>query len=193
MSDLTQDQAEKRAAIQKSATIWGVIVGAIAGLLALWILAGQGGAIRFGGAVVIALIAAVLVFRASFSSGAKTAKCNNCSAAFSRSRTDHVETLTASANKEEIEAQPDQSTKVTTWVEDSFDVVDTYTCANCADAITKTYTTTRRRDEKSVIKPAEVSKTGASGRAPAKKRATNSGKSGKSGSGGKARSKGSRT
>jgi len=158
MTELSQDQTEKRAAIQKSATIWGVIAGGICGLLALWILGGQAGAVRFGGAFVIALVVGYLVFRASFKSGAKSALCEKCGAAFSRSRSDHVETLAASEAKEEREERPDKSTKVTTWTEDCFDVVDTYTCAKCADTSTKTYQTTRRRDESSVIQPVEPPK-----------------------------------
>ena len=41
MTDFTEDQAERRAAIQKSATILAVIVGAVLGLIALWLLGGQ--------------------------------------------------------------------------------------------------------------------------------------------------------
>ena len=84
MSDLSQDQVEKRASIQKTATIWGVIVGAVAGLLMLWILSGQGGLVRFGGAGIVALVAGFFVHKASFNSGAKSAKCAKCGAAFSR-------------------------------------------------------------------------------------------------------------
>ena len=158
MTDLSQDQVEKRAAIQKSATIWGTIVGVVAGLIAFWILGGQGAAIRFGGAIVIAGIVGFLVFRASFKSGSKSAQCEKCGAAFSRSRSDHVETLASSEDKEERAEQEDKSTKVTTWVEDSFDVVDTYTCAKCGDTTTKTYKTTRRRDEETTTLPYEAPK-----------------------------------
>jgi len=155
MTDLSQDQVDKRAAIQKTATIWGVIAGAVAGLIALWILGGQGGAVRYGGAVIIALAAGFLVSWASFKSGSKSAQCPKCGAAFSLSRSDHVETLVSSTDKEEREEQTDKSTKVTTWTEDTLDVVDTYTCAKCADVSTKSYKTTRRRDEKSVVEPFE--------------------------------------
>lgn len=153
MSGLSQDQVEKRAEIQKSATIFGAIIGGIAGLLAIWLLGGQGSAIRYGGAIVIAGVVGYLVFNASFKSKAKTAACEKCGAAFSRTRTDHVETLKSSAPKEEREEQEDKSTKVTTWTEDTFDVVDTYTCGKCNDATTKTYETTRRRDEETIVEP----------------------------------------
>lgn len=165
MSDLSQDQVEMRAAIQKSATIWGAVVGVIAGLLALWALGGQGGAVRFGGAAVVAIAIGFAVFRASFNSRSKSAQCENCGAAFSRSRTDHVEAVASSDAKEEREEQPDKSTKVSTWTEDKLDVVDTYTCAKCGDSTTKTYQTTRRRDEETTIleppKQAAASKKGA--------------------------------
>ncbi len=158
MPDLTQDQVEKQAAIQKSATVWGVIAGGIVGLVALWLLGGQGGPLRFGGSIVVALIVGFLVFRASFKSGAKSAQCEKCGAAFSRSRTDHVETLELSTPRDEREEQADKSTKVTTWTEDSFDVVDTYTCAKCGDVSTKAYKTTRRRDEETTVEPFETPK-----------------------------------
>ncbi len=154
MAELSQDQVEKRASIQKTAMIWGVIVGVVAGLLALWILGSQGAALRYGGAAVVALVAGFFVHRASFNSGAKSAKCEKCGAAFSISRTDRQETLAASEAKEEREEQPDKSVKVTTWTEETYDVVETYTCANCGDITTRSYQTTRRRDEKETVEPA---------------------------------------
>ena len=154
MTDLSQDQVEKRASIEKTAMIWGVVVGVIAGLLALWVLSGQGGAVRWGGAVVIGGVAGFFVRRASFNSGAKSAKCGQCGAAFSRSRTDRQEALAGSEAKEEREDQADGSVKVTTWTEETYDVTDTYTCAKCGDAEVKTYQTTRRKDETSVVEPA---------------------------------------
>lgn len=183
MTDLSQDQVEKRAAIQKSATIWGCIAGVIVGLIALWILGGQGAAIRFGGAIVIGAVVGILAFRASFKSGSKSAACEKCGAAFSRSRSDHVETLTKSEDKEEREEQEDKSTKVTTWVEDSFDAVDTYTCAKCGDATTKAYKTTRRRDEETKNIPYEAPKKSEPAPASATAAAAKGGKGGKSGGG----------
>lgn len=167
MSDLSEDQIAKRASIQKSATIWGVIAGAVVGLLTLWILGGQGPAVRFGAAFAAAVVVGYLAFRASFNSGAKSAKCEKCGAAFSKSRTDRTETLKSSEPKEEREEQPDKSVKVTTWIEETYDVLDTYTCANCGDVTTKAYTTTRRRDEKTVVEPYEAPKQAAKGKAGA--------------------------
>ena len=162
MSNLSQDQLDKRAAIQKTATIWGAIVGIIAGLLAFWLLGGQGSAIRYGGAVVIALVAGFLVYRASFNSGAKSSLCEACGAAFSRSRTDRSETVASSEAKEEREEQPDKSTKVTTWTEDKLDVVETHTCAKCGDTTTREFQSSRRRDEKSTVEPYVPPKAGGS-------------------------------
>lgn len=185
MTDLSQEQIEKRASIQKSATIFGVIVGGIAGLIALWALGGQGAAIRYGGAIVIALVLGVLVYRGSYASNAKAAACENCGATFSRSRTDKTEVPTGSEPKEERTEQEDGSTKVTTWIEEQLDVTETYTCSSCNDVSTKTYKTTRRiNEEEMILQPS--TKGGQDGvapeptpDAPAKK----SSKGGKSGSG----------
>ena len=149
--DLSESQGEKRAAIQKSATILGVIIGAVVGLIALWALGSQGGAVRYGGALVVGVVVGVLVFKGSFSSQSKSAQCGKCGAAFSRSRTDRSETVASSEAKEEREALEDGSKKVTTWVEEKVDVVDSYTCASCGDVETKEYQTTRKRDEEEQV------------------------------------------
>ncbi len=154
MAGLSQDQIETRDALKKSATITGAIVGVIVGLLLLWILGGQGAALRFGGAIVVGGAVGVLVSRASFNAKAKDAKCAACGAAFSRSRTDRAETLVASAPKEERAEQDDGSVKVTTWTEETYDVAETFTCANSGDAAVETHQTTRRKDEETVTEPA---------------------------------------
>ncbi len=64
------------------------MTGVAAGLLALWLLGGQGAGLRYGGALVVALAAGFLVHRASLGSQAKTARCPACGATFSPSRTD---------------------------------------------------------------------------------------------------------
>lgn len=158
MAELSEDQSEMQARIRKSAGIWGAVAGAIAGLLALWLLGGQGAGLRYGVALVVALGVGVLVFRASYGSQAKSARCAACGATFSRSRTDRAETLKESAPKEERIVQPDGSVKVTTWTEERYDVTDTYACAKCGDVTTNTYETTRRRDVKTVVEPAVAEK-----------------------------------
>lgn len=162
MPELSQEQADLRAKIQNTATIWGAVVGVIAGGLALWLLSGQGSAVQYGGALVVAAAAGFLVNRASFNSGAKSAKCQACGAAFSRSRTDRKEVLSGSASKEDREDQPDGSVKVTKWIEERYDVTDTYTCSNCGDETTNEYQITRRRDEETIVEPAPVPKKAAS-------------------------------
>lgn len=80
------------------------MTGVAAGLLALWLLGGQGAGLRYGGALVVALAAGFLVHRASFGSQAKTARCPACGATFSRSRTDRQEALKSRASKAVPEA-----------------------------------------------------------------------------------------
>lgn len=154
MADLSQDQAEMQSRIRRGAAVWGAVAGAIVGLLALWLLGGQGAALRYGVALVAAAGAGFLVFRASFNSGAKSARCAACGTAFSRSRTDRSERLKSSEAKEEREVQADKSVEVTTWTEERYEVTDTYSCARCGDVTTNIYETTRRRDAKTAVEPA---------------------------------------
>ncbi len=205
MSDLSQDQLEKRASIEKSAMLRGGFVGLLVGLLALWILSGQGAAVQWGGAVVLAGAAGFFMRQSSFKSQSKSAQCEKCGAAFSISRTDRQEVLVESEAKEKREAQENGATEVTTWTEETYEVTDTYTCANCGDETTKTYRTTRRKDETKVMEPAPkpgksaaaagsdgetsgssgkgAAKTGASGKGSAKTGASGKGsaKTGRSG------------
>lgn len=153
--------------------IWGVVVGVVVGLVAYWLLGSMGGAIRLGGAAVVALAVGFFVQKASFKSGAKSAECQNCGAAFSLSRSDRTETVTGSEAKEERETGEDGTKTVKTWVEESVDVVETYTCSSCGDETTKAYSTTRRRDEETKEYPAEAAKA-----APEKGGKKSSGKTG---------------
>ena len=156
MTQLSEEQQELQASIKKSSTIWAVVLGLITAGLVYWIMASQATMIRGGAAVIGGVIVAFAMYRKSFKSGAKSALCSSCNAAFSISRTDKVETLVASENKEEREVQEDGTTKVTTWVEEKYDVTDTYTCSACSDATTKEYQTTRRKDEKTEVIAAPV-------------------------------------
>lgn len=156
MSNLSAEQEALKKSIQKSAGIWGAILGFAAGGLAYWLLAGQSGAIRLGLATAIgaAVLAGITKWRIKANSSAAT--CGKCSATFSITRTDRTEKVLSSEPKETREAQPDYSTKVTTWVEDTVEVTDTYTCAKCGDTTTKQYTKTTKRDETESIEPAPV-------------------------------------
>lgn len=151
MTDLSSEQIEKRASIQKSATIVGAIVGVIVALIALWALGGQGAAIRFGGAILVGGGVGFLAYRGSYKANAKSAACESCGAPFTRSRTDRTETPTGSEEKEAREDQEDGTTKVTTWIEETFDVTETFTCAKCNDVTTKTHSSSRRTDEEEMI------------------------------------------
>lgn len=177
MTNLSQEQQDPRQSIQKSAMIWAVVLGVIVALLAYWIMGSQSSLIRIGASVVGGLVVAGAMFKKSFASGSKSARCAKCDAAFSITKTDSVETLASTSPKEEREEQDDKSTKVTTWVEDVFNVTDTYTCAKCQDTTTKEYERTRRKDEEITVEPAKSAKPSKSGGKAAAKPESN-GKSG---------------
>lgn len=147
MAELDQDQQAMKASIRNGALVLGIIGFVIVGLLAYWLLGSQGDLVRAGGGAVIGALAGLGLFRWNFTSRSKGAACAKCGSVYSISRTDRNEVLKSSENKMEREAQPDGSTKVTTWVEEVYDVTDTFTCSNCGGATTKNYTTTRRKDE----------------------------------------------
>ncbi|MEE9455135.1 MAG: hypothetical protein V3V13_12265 [Paracoccaceae bacterium] len=160
MTELSDDQNALRASIRKGAITWGVIIGVLTALLAYWLLGAQGNAVRFGGSGLAGLIAGFGLFKKSFASGAKTARCTACNAAFSITRTDRVETLIASELKEERDVQEDKSTKITTWSAETYDVTDTYTCTACDEVTTKQYQTERKQDEATTIEPFVAPKAG---------------------------------
>jgi len=156
MTNLSHDQEEMRQSIQKSAAIGSIICAAIIAAIIYWILGDKSTVMRIASASAGGVVVLVVVFKLIFSNKSKSAQCKNCSAAFSISKTDHVETLKSSAAKETREAQEDYSTKVTTWTEEIYDITDTYTCSGCADVQTKEYTSTRKKDEQTEIEPAPV-------------------------------------
>lgn len=152
MTQLSDEQETLRASIKKGAIIWGVVLGLIIAALAYWILGSQGGLIRPGSAALAGLLAAGGLYKKFMSSGAKGAKCANCNAGFSVSRTDKTETLLKSEARESRKELENGDTEITTWVEEVFDVDDTYSCAKCADTTHKAYQSTRKRDEKTEVK-----------------------------------------
>lgn len=154
MPQLSDQQEVLRASIQKRAIIWGLVLGLVIAALAYWILGSQGELIRSAGAVVIGLLAATGIYRKTLSSGAAGAKCAECGAGFSVTRTDHTEDLLKSESRESRKEMENGDTEITAWVEEVFNVDDTYTCAKCAHVSQKTYQTTRKRDEKTLIKSA---------------------------------------
>lgn len=154
MTKLSAEQEALKASIQKSAIIWGVILGLIAAGIAYWALGGQGPALRMGGAAAIGAAVLGLIASWRMKANSTAAACGKCGATFSITRTDRAEEVKSSEPKETREAQPDYSTKVTTWVEDTIEVTDTYTCAKCSDTTTKKYPRTVKRDEVEAIEPA---------------------------------------
>lgn len=156
MPNLSQDQAALKASITKSAAIWGVILGAIVGgvTYALNDEFAQPMRSLIGGGVFVVVAGLIFVWRKKANSAA--AKCGKCGAAFSITRTGRNEKVLSSEPKETHEAQPDYSTKVTTWVEEVIETTDTYTCAKCGDITTKVSTRTEPKDHKEEIEPAPV-------------------------------------
>ncbi len=156
MPQLSQDQAELKAGIEKSAAIWGAILGLIAGGIAYWALGGQSSAVRIGLAVAIgvAVLFGIRTWRIKANSTAAT--CGKCNATFSITQTDRVEKTLSSEPKETRDAQPDFSTKVTTWTEEKVETTLTYTCAKCDDTTTKVSQRTVKKDEKETIEPAPI-------------------------------------
>ncbi len=159
MTQLSNEQETLRASIKKGAIIWGVVLGLIIAGLAYWILGSQGGLIRGGGAAIVGLLAAGGIYTKSMSSGAAGAKCAKCNAGFSVTRTDKNEVLVKSEARESRKELDNGDTEISTWVEEVFDVDDTYSCAKCADVTHKKYQSTRKRDENTAVK--SVAKKGA--------------------------------
>ena len=156
MTQLSNEQETLRASIKKGAVIGAVIVGLIVAGLAYWLLGSQGSLLRSGGAGLAGLLVAGGMYRKSMSSGAAGAKCAKCGAAFSVARSDTSEVLLKSeareSRKELDSGDVDGGVEITTWIEEVYDVDDTYTCSKCADVTHKKYQTTRKRDEKTVVK-----------------------------------------
>lgn len=181
MAKLSNEQLELKNSIQKSAVIWSVILALVIALLAYWLLSSQGAVVRLGLAALIAAASGYGIFRAIFSSKAKSAKCQQCSAAFSTSLDDRNEVLVDSQQRSESEPLDGGRVKVTRWVEEKYDVVDSYKCSNCGFVSTKEYQVSRKRDEISKI-DAPLGRTEKGG-APTKPAKTSSAKPPKSTSG----------
>ena len=156
MTELSQDQAALKSKIRTSAFIWADILGLIAGGITYLATSSMETTMRVGLAIIVFAVVAGLIFMWRYKANSASATCPNCSATFSITRTDRAENTLSSEPKETRDAQPDHSTKVTTWIEDKIEVTDTYTCAKCANATTKQYTRTVKRDEKEAIEPAPV-------------------------------------
>lgn len=146
MTQLSDDQQSLRSSIKRNAIVWGLVLGLIIAGLAYWISSNP--IIAAGGG----LLCAAGLYKKFMSSGAKGAKCAKCNAGFSVSRTDKTETLIKSEARESRKELENGDTEITTWVEEMFDVDDTYSCSKCDDTTHKTYQSTRKRDEETVVK-----------------------------------------
>ena len=166
MPQLSPEQETLKAGIEKSAGIWGAALGLIAGGIAYWALGGQTSAVRIGLAVAIAVAVLLGIRTWRIKANSTAATCAKCSATFSISRTDHTEEVLSSEPKETREAQPDYSTKVTTWIEEQVETTSTYTCAKCGDTEAKVNTRTVKKDEKEQIEPAPAKEKPATKPAP---------------------------
>ncbi len=148
MPALTEQQEAKRAQLRRSALIWGGVVGLVVAGLAWWMLDSQTTVVRAAITVVLGGAVALVMFRKSMASGEEAARCAKCGAQFSLVKTDQSETLAHSEPREKREEQADGPTRITTWIEETYDVDDTYTCSNCGTVTHKKYQITRRKDEK---------------------------------------------
>lgn len=169
---LSDEQIALEKKIKKSARTWGIVLGTIAGLITLSLVSGLNTFVWAGAGAAVGLAVGFGIFKWRYGANSGAAKCAKCSAAFSISRTDKVETLTGSVNEESREDIEGGATKVTTWTEEQYNVVETYTCSKCADETVKEYQTTRRKDEKEEVEQAP---------APAKSEASQSKSGGASG------------
>jgi len=150
MPDLSQQQQDKRRALRKGALIWGILLGLIVAAIAWWMLGARPPLLRATAALALGTgVAAVMYFK-SMAAGAAASKCAKCGAAYSLVKTDSQETLVSAEPREKREQQDDGVTKITTWIEETCDVVDTYTCSACGNVTQKEYQTTRRRDEETL-------------------------------------------
>jgi len=152
MTELDKEQQAKRNSIRKTSLILAAIIGLIVAGIAYWLLSSQSGTLRSFGAIGAGIVVAAALYYKNYRSAAKAATCPECHKPFTVSRTDRSETLTESVEREEIEKQDDGAVKTTTWTDEEYDVIETYTCANCNDVTTKEFSTTRRKNEKSTLK-----------------------------------------
>ncbi len=147
MSELSKEQEELKSSITKSALIWGGVFALIAGAIAFWSTANMDTGDRTQITGMVAGGVGFLIFWLVSRAKAKSSKCPKCSAAFSISRTNREETLISSEEKSEHEKLEGGGSRLTTWREEKYDVVETYTCSSCGDVTTKISQTTRRKDE----------------------------------------------
>lgn len=161
MTDLSNAQSTLKASITKRAAIWGVIVTLLTGGIAYWLAFGLGALIAAPLASAVGAALGFLTFRGIFSAGAREAQCAQCGAAFSVTETGRAETLRSAEPMSRIESTPavtDAAIKgtksgavppvrqVTTWIEETYDVVIETACRQCSAVNTRSIVVTRQRD-----------------------------------------------
>ena len=147
MGNLSSEQLELKQSITKSAVIWGAILGCIAGAITFWLTADMTPENRTQITGMVAGGVGFLLFLLISRSRAKSSKCEKCSASFSISRSNREENLVSSEEKSEHEKLDKGGSKLTTWIEEKIDVVETYTCSSCNNITTKNFQITRKKDE----------------------------------------------
>ncbi len=147
MTNLSEEQEALKYSIAKSALIWGLVLGVIAGAITFWLSGGMTSGERAQTTGFVAGGVGFVLFLFISWRGKKSAKCAKCSAAFSISRTGREETLVSSEEKSEHEKLEGGGSKLTEWIEDKLDVVETFSCSSCNDVTTKEFQITRKRDE----------------------------------------------
>lgn len=155
MNGLSQEQLELRDRITRSSTIWGVVGGAVVFLLAFWLLAGLGEAIRWGGAIVLGGAAGFFARQRLFSSGAGKARCAKCNKAFSVREVDRSEKFVSSEAKQTADKADKPSSagprKITTWIEETYAVTAIDECGHCHNRTERKWSTTREKDKKETV------------------------------------------
>jgi hypothetical protein len=169
MTDLSVEQAALRASIHKSGLIWGGIAGLVVGGLAYWLAGSLDMLPRAAIAVIAAGGVGFVSYRGIFGSGSKQAQCEKCGTPFSVRESGRSERLVSSMPKSKVEeAQPAEAvdkTKaklsaapakpgkvMTKWIEDSYEVTVTSTCAHCKNESSRILTETRERDKQTITK-----------------------------------------
>lgn len=147
MSNLSSEQQDLKKSIARSAIIWAVILGFVAGAIAFWLTGDMTADNRTQITGMVAGGVGFLLFWLISRSGAKSSKCEKCSASFSISRSNREEILVSSEEKSEHEKLENGGSKLTTWTEEKLDVVETYTCSSCDNITTRNFQITRKKDE----------------------------------------------
>ena len=72
MSNSSQEQQKPKASVNKSATIWAVIIGLVTAGLVYWIMGSQSTIIRIGAGVLGGVAVAISTYRKSVAAGSNS-------------------------------------------------------------------------------------------------------------------------